>query len=194
MTKFDQIKILDNKIKANKAQYMLDRKNAEISAKSSGELDKYEYLTGEDLGYKPDALTQAKFEYSPLGKTLTFGSTKEDQKEGLLKRLTNINKANNFSNLRGINTNIYPRDIDYYRLNKDKIDTRRFSEAYNKLESLEEKFFMINGFYKKIENFKNDDNILSDNINKKTCVLNNTSKVYNNLLNRYKDEYFEKYK
>ena len=51
MTKYDQIKTLDNKIKANKAQYMLDRKNAEISAKSSGELDKYEYLTGKDLGY-----------------------------------------------------------------------------------------------------------------------------------------------
>ena len=61
MTKFDQIKILDNKIKAKKAQYMLDIKNAEISAKSSGELDKYEYLTGEDLDYKPDVLTQAKF-------------------------------------------------------------------------------------------------------------------------------------
>ena len=150
MTKFDQIKILDNNIKANKAQYMLDRKNAEITAKSSGELDKCEYLTGEDLGYKPDALMQAKFEYSPLGKTLTFGSTKEDKKEGLLKRLANIHKANNFSNLRGINTNIYPRDIDYYRLNKDKIDTRGFYEAYNKLESLEEKFFMINEFYKKI--------------------------------------------
>ena len=47
---------------------------------------------------------------------------------------------------------------------------------------------MRNKFYKKIENFKNDDNILGDNI------LNNTSKVYNNLLDRYKDEYFEKYK
>ena len=129
MTKFDQIKILDNKIKANKAQYMLDRKNVEISAKSSGELDKCEYLTGEDLGYKPDALTQAKFEYSPLGKTLAFGSTKEDKKEGLLKRLANINKANNLSNLRGINVNIRPKDIDYYLLNKDKIDTRRFYEA-----------------------------------------------------------------
>ena len=175
MTKFDQIKILDNKIKANKAQYMLDRKNAEISAKSSGELDKYEYLTGEDLGYKPDALTQGKFEYSPLGKTLTFGSTKEDKKEGVLKRLANINKTNNLSNLRGINTNIYPRDIDYYQLNKDKIDTQRFYEAYNILESLEEKFFKINEFYKKIENFKNDDNILSDDINKKTRILNNTS-------------------
>ena len=194
ITKFDQIKILDNTIKANKAQYMVHRENAKISAKSSGELDKYEYLTGEDLDYKPDALTQAKFEYSPLGKTLTFGSIKEDKKEGLLKRLANINRANNLSNLRGINTNIYPRDIDYYHLNKDKIDTRRFYEAYNKLESLEEKIFMINEFYKKIKNFKNDDNILSEENNKKTRVLNNTSRVYNNLLKRYKDEYFEKYK
>ena len=194
MTKFDQIKIFDNRIKANKAQYMLDRKNAEISAKSSGELDKYEYLTGEDLGYKPDALRQAKSEYSPLGKTLTFGSSKEDRKEGLLKRLANINKASDLHNLKHIKTNIYPRDIDYYRLNKDKFDMRRFYEAYNKLESLEEKFFIINEFYKKIKDFKNDDNVLCDNINKKTRILNNTSKVYNNLLYRYKDEYFEQYK
>ena len=194
MTKFYQIKILDNKIKANKAQYMLDRENAEISVKSSGELDKYEYLTGEDLGYKPHALTQAKFEYSPLGKTLTFGSTKEDKKEGLLKRLANINKANNLHNLRDINTNIYPRDIEYYCLNKDKIDTQRFYEAYNNLESPEERFFMINEFYKKIENFTKDNNILSDDINKKTLILNNTSKVYNNLLNRYKDEHSGQYK
>ena len=112
----------------------------------------------------------------------------------MFKSLANINKANDFHNLRYINANIHPTGIDYYCLNKDKIDTRRFYEAYNKLESLEEKFFMINEFYKKIENFKNNDNILSDNINKKTHVLNNTSKAYNNLLDRYKDEYFEKYK
>ena len=96
MTKFDQIKILDKKIKANKAQYMLNRKNAEISAKSSGELDKYEYLTGEDIGYKPDALTQAKFEYSPLGKVFTTRLDKSDRKQGLLKRLKNIeNRSGN---------------------------------------------------------------------------------------------------
>ena len=71
-------------------QINLNRKNAEISSKSSGELDKYEYLTGEDLDYKPDALTQARFQYSPLGKTITFGSTKEDKKEGLLKRLATL--------------------------------------------------------------------------------------------------------
>ena len=54
MTKIDQLKILDNKIRANKAEYVLDRKDAEISALSCGELDKYEYLSGEDLGCKPD--------------------------------------------------------------------------------------------------------------------------------------------
>ena len=58
------LKILDDKIKANKAQYHLDREAAKISALSSGELEKYEYLTGEDLGYKPDIIQKAKFEYS----------------------------------------------------------------------------------------------------------------------------------
>ena len=85
MTKFDQIKILDNKIKANKAQYMLDRKNAEISAKSSGELDKYEYLAGEDLGYKPDALRQAKFGTLPSVKPLLLDQLKKIKKGGCLK-------------------------------------------------------------------------------------------------------------
>ena len=70
MTRKEQIKILDNKIKANNAQYDLDRMNAEISAYSSGGLPKYEYLTEKDLGYKPDAFEQAKFKYSPLGKYL----------------------------------------------------------------------------------------------------------------------------
>ena len=90
MTRLDQIKILDNKIKANRAQFILDRKNAEISAKSSGELDKYEYLTGEDLGYKPNAFTQAKFDCSPLGKVFTAGLDMDDKKDGLFKRLRSI--------------------------------------------------------------------------------------------------------
>ena len=68
MTLIEQVKILDDKIKANKAQYDLDREAAKISALSSGELEKYEYLTGEDLGYKPDVIQKAKFEYSPLAR------------------------------------------------------------------------------------------------------------------------------
>ena len=51
MTLTNELKILDNKIKANQAQYDLDREAAKISALSSKELDKYKYLTGEDLRY-----------------------------------------------------------------------------------------------------------------------------------------------
>ena len=70
--------------------------NAEISAYSSGDLPKYEYLTKKDLGYKPDAFEQAKFEYSPLGKVFTDGLDKSDRNEGLLKKFKNIeDKSNN---------------------------------------------------------------------------------------------------
>ena len=87
MTRKEIVKILDDKIKANERQHNLDRINAEISAYSSGDLPKYEYLTKEDLGYKPDAFEQAKFEYSQLGKVFTDGLNKEDKsnKIGLLK-------------------------------------------------------------------------------------------------------------
>ena len=74
----------------NEAQYGLDRKAAKISALSSNNVDKYEYLTGEDLGLKPSTIEQTKFQYSPLGKIFNKGLDKDDQKEGLLKRLENI--------------------------------------------------------------------------------------------------------
>ena len=95
MTRKDQIKILDDKIKASKVQYDLDRMNAEISVYSSGDLPKYEYLTKNDLKYNPDAFEQAKFEYSPLGKIFTDRLDKSDRNEGLLKSLKNIEDRNN---------------------------------------------------------------------------------------------------
>ena len=90
MTVKDQIKIIDNKIRQNKADYDLYRKNAKISALSSGKLDKYEYLTGEDLGYRPDPVQKAKFEYSPLGQVFNKGLDSSGKQEGLLKKLKNI--------------------------------------------------------------------------------------------------------
>ena len=94
MTVTDQIKILDKKIMQNEAQYDLDRKTAKISALSSNNLDKYEYLTGEDLGIKPSTVEQARFEYSPLGKIFNNGLNKDDQKEGIFKRQKNIRGKN----------------------------------------------------------------------------------------------------
>ena len=44
----------------NQAQYDLDRKAAKMSALSSNNLDKYKYLTGEDLVLRPSTVEQAK--------------------------------------------------------------------------------------------------------------------------------------
>ena len=70
MTITKQVKILDDKIKSNKAQYDLDRQAAKRSALSSGELEKYEYLTGENLGCKPDVIQKANFDILHLVKFL----------------------------------------------------------------------------------------------------------------------------
>ena len=96
MTVTDQIKILDKKVKQNEAQYDLNKKAVIISASSSSNdlVDKYEYQTGKDLGLKPRTIEQAKFEYSPLGKVFTKGLDKDDQKDGLFKKLENIKDSN----------------------------------------------------------------------------------------------------
>ena len=86
MTITDQIKILDRKIKQNESQYDLDREAAKISALSSNNLDKYELLTGEDLGLKPSTIEQAKFEYSPLGKIFNKGLSEDDKKTRAFKK------------------------------------------------------------------------------------------------------------
>ena len=78
MIKSNQIKILNDKIKANNAQYKIDRLNAEISAFSEGDLDQYEFLTRKNLKYKPNALDNAKFEFSPLGKVFNQGLDKKN--------------------------------------------------------------------------------------------------------------------
>ena len=65
-------------------------KMLKISALSSGKLDQYECLPGEDLGYRPDVLEKANFEYSPLGQIFNKGLDKDEKNEGLLKRLKNI--------------------------------------------------------------------------------------------------------
>ena len=60
---------------------MIQTETLLISALSSSNLDKYEYLTGEDLGLKPRTVEQAKFDYSPLSKVFIKGLEKEEGKK-----------------------------------------------------------------------------------------------------------------
>ena len=76
----DEIKVLDDKIKANQAQYNLGRKAAKISPLSfKFLLEKYQYLTGEDLGQRPSMLKKTNFEYSPLSAVLVNNIKKESE-------------------------------------------------------------------------------------------------------------------
>ena len=58
MTVNDQIKTLDWRTMENEVQHDLERKAAKISALYSNNLEKYEYLTGEDVGLKPSTIEQ----------------------------------------------------------------------------------------------------------------------------------------
>ena len=91
---------IEDQIKDEKLQYDINRKAAKISALSSGKLDKYEYLTGEEIlpSNQQQIIQQAKFNYSPLGKAIEKQiKTIKDQGEKQVKaiqdkQIVNINK------------------------------------------------------------------------------------------------------
>ena len=96
MTRKEQNKILDAKIESNVNQYKVDRLNAEISAFSSRDLNKYEFLKRIDLNYKPNVLDKASFAFPPLGKTFSTGLDKTAQgyqEEVIVKILKDIRDA-----------------------------------------------------------------------------------------------------
>ena len=184
MTRKEQNKISDDKIKANNAQYDLDRMNAEISAYSSGDLPKYEYLTTKDLKYKPHAFEQAKFEYSPLGKVFTDELDKSNRNEDLLKRLKNIEDRNN-NQLLAIKNILRPA------IKGESNGGFRKDDA-------------VNDEYKKIQDFKQkliDENILDinavgkfDNIVDKWIQTKDKKIVYKNVDTKVNTKKFNIYK
>ena len=115
MTRKDQNKILDDKIESNINQYKVDRLNAEISAFSSSDLNKYEFLTRKNLKYKPNALDEARFEFSPLGKAFSTGLDKNAdgyQEEGVIKLLKDIRDGLAGGNIPHDNANHRPETPD----------------------------------------------------------------------------------
>ena len=90
MTITDELKILEDKIKGNHTQYDLGREAAKISALSSKDiLEKYKYLTSEDLGHSPSVLEKTKFECSPLRMSLSK-SFKKDNVKNIAERVNLI--------------------------------------------------------------------------------------------------------
>ena len=81
---------INDQIRDEKLQYDINREAAKISALSSGKIDKYEYLTGEEIlpSNQQQIIEQAKFTYSPLGKAFEKQiKTIEDQGQEQIKAI-----------------------------------------------------------------------------------------------------------
>ena len=128
-------------------------------------LEKYEYLTGEDLGHRPSVLEKTKFEYSPLGAVLADN----------VKKKTNTNKVN-------------------IKKKQDKNLIYNPQHSFTKFKDIDEfKELSLDSMYKKLNDLKKINKfkavIPQANENKilKPKVLN----IYNDLYYIYKDKYNE---
>ena len=185
--------VIYNTVNANQAQY-LGRLAAKISAYSSGDLRKYEYLTGEDSGYKPSVVEQAKFNYCPLGKVFNKGLTEDDQEEGLLKRVKNIRDKNEkllkaFSTTNTVgkaakneSDYIYDTRFVFYRFYRD-------SGKFKRMESIDSKHGELKEFYKLLSDFKSHKPVTIEAKIRKIRVMNNINQLYNKYFDTCKNNY-----
>ena len=153
-------------------------------------MDKYEYLTGEDLGLKPSTIEQAKFEYSPMGKIFNKGLDKDDKKEGLFKRLKNIEGKNEeqlklLSNANKTSSYIknesdynYDNNFCFYKFYRD------FQNFKDRL--LESKYNDISNFYRALNMFKSHKTNTEETQQRKNRVLNNAVALCSNYFDPYK--------
>ena len=95
---------IEEKIRDEKLKYDIDIEAAKISALSSEKVDKYEYLTGQEIlpSKRRHTIVQAKFTYSPLGKAL------EKQTEKQFDALNSLNLSNKTDELKQVE-GIFPK-------------------------------------------------------------------------------------
>ena len=161
-----QIKILDGKIKSNQAHYDLGREAGKISALSSKDiLEKYEYLTGEDLGQRPSALEKAKFEYSPLGMSFSKAFEKDKSKSGARSQ----------------------SDFNYDK----KHALYKFYKGYDEFEemSLDSKYNRMKKFNKLLTSFQAAKTKNPKTQLKKVRLMENIEKLYKKYYDVYKNDY-----
>ena len=183
---------IEDQIKDEKLQYDINREAAKISGLSSGKIDKYEYLTGEEIlpSNQQQIIEQAKFTYSPLGKAFEKQTkTIEDQGEKQIKAIQDksIEKIKKYSD----HDNDYKKELliskereifrKIYNDRLDQIQNASHNIDYNNLNYK----FVGSGDEYKFDGLK-DPLVLLNNIKKGTLSIqeaNNTQKEYNKYLN-----------
>ena len=165
----DELKICDDKIKANQAQYDLDKEAAKTSALSSKDLDKYEYLTDEELALKPEPVEIKQVEHSPLAQIITKGIKKDDK----------VNKTTKYVDL------MYNPVFNFNKYNVSNCD---------KITSVDSQFDVLKGFHKEFIKLKGVKSKYDNTKQKKITILNHALLLYDELISIYKKEYNQIFK
>ena len=128
-------------------------------------MEKYEYLTGEDLGHRPSVLEKTKFEYSPLGMSLSK-SFKKDNVKNIANRESDFN---------------YDSKHSFYR----------FYKEYNEFEemSLDSKYNKMKKFTNLLNIFQNHKPKNPKTQLKKERIMKNVDELYEKYYNAYKNDY-----
>ena len=132
-------------------------------------MDKYEYLSGEDLGLKPSTVEEARFEYSPLVKMFSKGLDEDDKKEGFFKRL----RLKSIENPQKIELII---KIKKMRIKKQQQQSNNIESkqqiVFDYLKSLSQEAKDLIDEIKQVHNDINDDKLLLIDSNKKMFNFN----------------------
>ena len=136
------------------------------------------------MDLKPSTIEQAKFEYSPLGKIFNKGLDKDDKKEGLFKRLKNIEDKNEEQLKLLSNTNktsSYIKNESDYNYDNNFAFYKFYRDFQNlKDRSLESKYNAISKFFRALNEFKNHKKNTGKTQQCKNRVINNAVELYDN--------------
>ena len=175
---------------------MIWKKNAAIISASSFKVlvDKYEYLTGKNLGLKPSTFEQAKFQYSSLGNIFTKGLKKEEKKDRLFKRLENIKDKNEeLLNASSATSNVIKAPKNESEYNYDsKYVFYKFHRDFKKFKRmpLGSKYDIMIDFYTLLNAFINTHKATTDETNDhKNRTLSYVKLLYDKYLDAYKKNY-----
>ena len=151
---------VDDKIRDEKLQYDINRRAAKILALSLGKIDKYEYLTGEEIlpSDQRRVIEQAKFTYSSPGKAIEKQiKTIEDQREKEIETLEGL-KSDENQDLESIE-GLFPRkmrnieiksEIEEIKKWEEKINRKELEYKANKYKNHFQQFEMIRSFAESI--------------------------------------------
>ena len=172
---------IDGQIRNEKLQYDINKKAAIISALSSNKIDKYEYVTGEEIlpSNQQQITEQGKFTSSHLGKAFEkLIKTIEDQGEKQVKSLKDLNLKDQSKSIEGI----FPKGNE----------TNEIKDELSKIKRYENKAIRDNLFYdlsKKPFDFRTFKTIrsLGDDIYNKRVNIDEADQEQSNLFDNFFD-------